>query len=53
MRAFSLNNLVGHHCVPFVRPPAFASDTAVGQRGLWETGISKLGEHAGIFKKHG
>jgi NitT/TauT family transport system substrate-binding protein len=26
---------------------------AVGQRGLWDTSISELGQRAGIFKKHG
>ncbi len=26
---------------------------AVGQRGLWDTSISALGERGGIFKKHG
>lgn len=35
---------------------ASAQDTlklAVGQRGNWETGISEIGQRAGIFKKHG
>jgi NitT/TauT family transport system substrate-binding protein len=26
---------------------------AVGQRGLWDTAVSDLGQRAGIFKKHG
>jgi NitT/TauT family transport system substrate-binding protein len=26
---------------------------AVGQRGLWDTGISEVGQRGGIFKKHG
>lgn len=26
---------------------------AIGQRGLWETAVSELGQDAGIFKKHG
>ena len=26
---------------------------AVGQRGLWDTSISELGQRGGIFKKHG
>ena len=33
-----------------------AQDTlrlAVGQRGLWDTAISDVGQRAGIFKKHG
>src|SRR5262249_34943852 len=33
-----------------------AQDTlklAVGQRGLWDTSISELGQHGGIFRKHG
>ncbi len=36
--------------------PAFADDVlkiAAGQRGSWETGISDLGQRAGIFKRHG
>src|SRR5258708_25974927 len=35
---------------------ARADDTlelAVGQRGLWDTSISDVGQRAGIFKKHG
>jgi NitT/TauT family transport system substrate-binding protein len=34
----------------------FAQDTlrlTVGQRGLWDTSISDVGQRAGIFKKHG
>ena len=33
-----------------------AQDTlqlTVGQRGLWDTSISEVGQRAGIFKKHG
>src|SRR3954454_9155638 len=26
---------------------------AVGQRTLWDTSVSELGQRAGIFKKHG
>src|SRR5215217_9321321 len=26
---------------------------AVGQRGLWDTSVSEIGQRAGIFKKHG
>jgi NitT/TauT family transport system substrate-binding protein len=26
---------------------------AIGQRGLWDTSISEVGQRAGIFKKHG
>src|ERR1700722_20682827 len=36
--------------------PAAAEDTlkvSVPQRGAWDTGISDLGQRAGIFKKHG
>src|SRR3954452_13521081 len=36
--------------------PAFGQDTlkvAVGQRGLWDTAISDIGQRAGIMKKHG
>ncbi len=35
---------------------SFAQDAlklAVGQRGLWDTAISEVGQRAGIFKKHG
>jgi NitT/TauT family transport system substrate-binding protein len=35
---------------------AFAEDTlrlTVGQRGLWDTSISEVGQRSGIFKKHG
>src|SRR5712691_10996284 len=35
---------------------ALGQDTlrlAVGQRGLWDTAISEIGQRAGIFKKHG
>ena len=35
---------------------AFAQDTlklSVGQRGLWDTCVSDVGQRAGIFKKHG
>jgi NitT/TauT family transport system substrate-binding protein len=35
---------------------ASAQDTlrvAVGQRGLWDTSISEIGQRGGIFKKHG
>jgi NitT/TauT family transport system substrate-binding protein len=35
---------------------AAAQDTlrlAVGQRGLWDTSISEIGQRAGIFRKHG
>ena len=36
--------------------PAFAQETlklAVGQRTLWDTSISEVGQRGGIFKKHG
>ena len=36
--------------------PANAQETlklTVGQRGLWDTSISDVGQRAGIFKKHG
>src|SRR5258708_9035638 len=35
---------------------ARADDTlklAIGQRGLWDTSISEVGQRGGIFKKHG
>jgi len=37
-------------------PEVSAQDTlklAVGQRGVWDTSISELGQRGGIFKKHG
>jgi NitT/TauT family transport system substrate-binding protein len=40
-------------------PAALAQGTpetlriAVGQRGLWDTSVSELGQRGGIFKKHG
>jgi ABC-type nitrate/sulfonate/bicarbonate transport system substrate-binding protein len=40
--------------LPF--PQASAQDTlkvATGQRGNWNAAIGELGQHAGIFKKHG
>jgi NitT/TauT family transport system substrate-binding protein len=36
--------------------PVAAQETlkvAVGQRGLWDTAVSDLGQRAGIFRKHG
>jgi len=36
--------------------PAPAQETlklAVGQRGLWDTGVTEIGYRGGIFKKHG
>jgi NitT/TauT family transport system substrate-binding protein len=36
--------------------PAAADDAlrlAVGQRGLWDTSVSELGQRGGIFRKHG
>src|SRR5436190_7288168 len=36
--------------------PAWAQDTlrlAIGQRGLWDTSVSDVGQRAGIFRKHG
>ncbi len=39
-----------------IAAPAPAQETlklAVGQRGLWDTAVSDLGQRAGIFKKHG
>src|SRR5262245_65362320 len=26
---------------------------AIGQRGLWDTGVTEIGYRGGIFKKHG
>src|SRR2546423_1178824 len=34
-------------------PPQDTLRLAVGQRGLWDTSISDVGQRAGIFKKHG
>ena len=48
--------LAGIAVLALVCAPAFGQDTlkgAVGQRGLWDTAISDIGQRAGIFKKHG
>ena len=48
--------LAGIAALALVCAPAFGQDTlkvAVGQRGLWDTSISDIGQRAGIFKKHG
>ena len=48
--------LAGIAALALVCAPAFGQDTlkvAVGQRGLWDTAISDIGQRAGIFKKHG
>ena len=48
--------LAGIAALALACAPAFGQDTlkvAVGQRGLWDTSISDLGQRAGIFKKHG
>ena len=48
--------LAGIAALALACAPAFAQDTlkvAVGQRGLWDTSISDVGQRAGIFKKHG
>jgi NitT/TauT family transport system substrate-binding protein len=42
--------------VALVANAALAEDTlrlTVGQRGLWDTSISEVGQRSGIFKKHG
>jgi NitT/TauT family transport system substrate-binding protein len=48
--------LAGIAALALACAPAFGQDTlkvAVGQRGLWDTSISDIGQRAGIFKKHG
>ena len=48
--------LAGVAALALVCAPAFGQDTlkvAVGQRGLWDTSISDVGQRGGIFKKHG
>src|SRR3954470_23970109 len=48
--------LAGIAALALICAPAFGQDTlkvAVGQRGLWDTAISDIGQRAGIFKKHG
>ena len=48
--------LAGIAALALACAPAFGQDTlkvAVGQRGLWDTAISDIGQRAGIFKKHG
>ena len=40
----------------FSADPASAQETlkiAVGQRGLWDTSVSEVGQRGGIFKRHG
>ena len=47
--------LAGIAALALVCAPAFGQDAlkvAVGQRGLWDTSISDIGQRAGIFKKH-
>jgi ABC-type nitrate/sulfonate/bicarbonate transport system substrate-binding protein len=43
-------------CVTMAVPAALADDQlklAIGQRGNWDTSFAEVGQHAGIFKKHG
>src|SRR3954453_11942688 len=47
--------LAGIATFALICAPAFGQGTlkvAVGQRGLWDTAISDIGQRAGIFKKH-
>ncbi len=56
MRRNTIRLIVGLTAAIVVTDAALAEDTlrlAVGQRGLWDTSISEVGQRGGIFKKHG
>jgi ABC-type nitrate/sulfonate/bicarbonate transport system substrate-binding protein len=56
MRTIAAPLAVGLLAAAATAGAARADDTlklAVGQRGLWDTSISEVGQRAGIFKKHG
>jgi NitT/TauT family transport system substrate-binding protein len=51
-----LARLVALAVIAVATVPAAAQETlklTIGQRGLWDTSISDVGQRAGIFKKHG
>jgi NitT/TauT family transport system substrate-binding protein len=56
MHQFAQGGIAAALAALLLAPPASADDVlkiAAGQRGSWETGISDLGQRAGIFKRHG
>jgi NitT/TauT family transport system substrate-binding protein len=56
MRTITTAVIAGLLAVAAMGGAALADDTlkvAVGQRGLWDTSISDVGQRGGIFKKHG
>src|ERR1700730_6884066 len=55
-KATALRLALGVAAATAITNSALAEDTlrlAVGQRGLWDTSISEVGQRGGIFKKHG
>jgi ABC-type nitrate/sulfonate/bicarbonate transport system substrate-binding protein len=56
MRKIAARAMIAGTVALALATPAWAEDTlrlAVGQRGLWDTSVSDVGQRAGIFKKHG
>ncbi len=56
MRKATLRLVLGAIVTTVITNSASAEDTlrlTVGQRGLWDTSISEVGQRNGIFKKHG
>jgi NitT/TauT family transport system substrate-binding protein len=56
MRTITARLALGVMAAAVIAGSALAEDTlklAIGQRGLWDTSISEVGQRAGIFKKHG
>ena len=43
----------GHSVAAQEKPKIEKLKVSVPQRGLWDTGVSELGQRAGIFRKHG
>jgi NitT/TauT family transport system substrate-binding protein len=44
---------IGFACAADIAGAQDTLKVAVGQRGLWDTSISEVGQRGGIFKKHG
>jgi NitT/TauT family transport system substrate-binding protein len=56
MRTITARLALGFVAAAVMAGSARADETlklAIGQRGLWDTSISEVGQRAGIFKKHG
>jgi NitT/TauT family transport system substrate-binding protein len=56
MRTITARLALGFMAAAVMAGSACAEETlklAIGQRGLWDTSISEVGQRAGIFKKHG